>query len=108
MTKYLQIFADVLWNVVASLGQSPPYLPARIPLQSPTNLTFSESRRNVIFSRDEININIQEAEPSEYKQANLREKWIVKGLQTDEVEKLISTFNFINEAGLSQDVVDTK
>ena len=62
----------------------------------------------MIFSRDEINITIREAEPSEYKQVNLREKWIAKGLQTDEVEKLISTFNFINEAGISQDVVDTK
>ena len=52
-------------------------------------------------------ITIKEAEASEYKQANLREKLLVKGLQADELQKLIFTFNFINEAGISRDDVDT-
>ena len=65
------------------------------------------SRNNAIFSSDDIYITIKEAEASEYKQANLNEKLLVKGLQADELEKLIFTFNFINEAGISRDDVDT-
>ena len=105
--KYHQLFADVKWNVVASLGQSPPYLPAKINVQFPTSSTFSMSRNNAIFSSDDLCITIQESEATEYKQANLREKLLMKGLQADDLEKLIFTYSFVNEIGISRDDVDT-
>ena len=83
------------------------YLPARIPFQSPTSPKISMSRNNAIFSSDDMYITIKEAEASEYKQANLSEKLLMKGLQADELEKLIFTLNFINEAGISRDDIGT-